>query len=88
VSAVPRIDGATAARVRVDGEPRSPIDPSPHACRFSGRCPCEVAQCTEEAPALDHVSALHSVACHLVEKRERPREVNPEPPALGVANAS
>ena len=87
VSAVPRIDGAAAERVRVDGEPRSPIDPSPHVCRFKGRCLYEVPRCGEEAPPLEHVSALHSVACHLVEKRERPRDVSPEPPALGVANA-
>jgi oligopeptide/dipeptide ABC transporter ATP-binding protein len=71
VSSVPRIDGGSGVRVRADGEPRRPIDPSPKVCRYAGRCPSQVAQCTEEAPVLGHYTDLHSVACHLVPKQEK-----------------
>ena len=64
VSAVPRIDGGTVERVRVDGEPQSPIDPAPNRCRFYGRCPDQQPRCKEEAPVLRELSAGHAVACH------------------------
>ena len=64
VSAVPRIDGQSFDRLRLDGEPQSPIDPSPTRCRFYGRCPSQAARCTEESPALQIVSPGHAAACH------------------------
>ncbi len=40
LSAVPMPDPAVRRpRIPLAGEPRSPVDPSPHVCRFAGRCP-------------------------------------------------
>lgn len=62
VSAIP---GATAdARIRLDGEPRSPIDPSPTVCRFVGRCTLATPECEQTMPPLRHVGPGHNVACH------------------------
>jgi oligopeptide/dipeptide ABC transporter ATP-binding protein len=52
-------------RIRLTGEPRSPIDPSPTVCRFYGRCPEGFARCGTEMPALRADAAGHAVACHL-----------------------
>ncbi len=65
LSAIPRLPGsARVAREHLDGEPRSPIDPAPHACRFAGRCPRETPRCTSEAPRLDAATPAHLVRCH------------------------
>ncbi|MBL8701942.1 MAG: ABC transporter ATP-binding protein [Alphaproteobacteria bacterium] len=65
LSAIPRLPGgARVAREHLDGEPRSPIDPDPNACRFAGRCPSETARCTREAPSLDAATPSHIVRCH------------------------
>ena len=37
-------------RIRLAGEPRSPIDPSPSVCRFYGRCPEGFDRCATEMP--------------------------------------
>lgn len=37
-------------RLRLTGDPRSPIDPAPNACRFHGRCLRGVALCGGTAP--------------------------------------
>lgn len=68
LSAVPRVgrrrrDGAT--RMRLEGDPPSPISPPP-GCRFSTRCPYAEARCKAEEPALREVATGHRVACHLV----------------------
>lgn len=68
LSAVPRVgrrrrDGA--ARLRLEGDPPSPIDPPP-GCRFSTRCPYAEARCRAEEPALREVKPGHRIACHLV----------------------
>jgi oligopeptide/dipeptide ABC transporter ATP-binding protein len=65
VSAVPRIDGGSTGRIRLEGEPRSPIDPSPTVCRFYGRCAEQHERCAREAPELRPVGDGHSAACHL-----------------------
>ena len=68
-------EAGRSRRVRLSGEPRSPIDPDPAVCRFYGRCPDGVARCAEEMPHLRPVSgpfsvasesllADHAVACH------------------------
>jgi oligopeptide/dipeptide ABC transporter ATP-binding protein len=63
VSAIP----GQGPRIRLTGEVSSPIDPSPHACRFHGRCPRGEDRCGREAPQL-HVPATarpgHEAACH------------------------
>ena len=67
LSAVPSADPARigVARIRLQGDPPSPIDPQP-GCRFAGRCPFAEARCRSETPALRTISPNHRVACHLV----------------------
>jgi oligopeptide/dipeptide ABC transporter ATP-binding protein len=65
ISAIPTTDPELKARrIRLQGEPRSPIAPSPHVCRFYGRCPQGVDLCKEQMPALNEVSTAHRAACH------------------------
>ncbi len=69
LSAVPSADPAMrerAQRIRVTGEPPSPIDP-PSGCRFASRCPHALDQCRAETPALRVITPLHKVACHRVD---------------------
>jgi oligopeptide/dipeptide ABC transporter ATP-binding protein len=68
LSAVPSADPALrdrAGRIRLQGDPPSPIDPPP-GCRFASRCPFAQALCTMEIPQLRTIKEGHSVACHLV----------------------
>jgi oligopeptide/dipeptide ABC transporter ATP-binding protein len=51
---------------RLDGSPRSPIDPDPKVCRFYGRCPMGTQACVESAPLLKPAGARHEAACHFV----------------------
>ena len=53
-------------RIRLQGDPPSPID-LPPGCRFAARCPFAEAQCHIERPALRRIGPEgHKVACHLV----------------------
>lgn len=62
LSAIP---GAEASeRIRLAGEPRSPIDPDPNTCRFFGRCPDGTELCGKRGPQLDEVAPGHHAACH------------------------
>ncbi len=54
--------------LRPDGSARSPIDPSPHVCRFEGRCPRQEAVCAERMPLLLPTTPDHLVACHFAEE--------------------
>ena len=66
VSAVPVLDPHNRReRMRLTGEPRSPIDPSPTTCRFFGRCPEGFERCEREMPVLAPAGADHEVACFL-----------------------
>jgi oligopeptide/dipeptide ABC transporter ATP-binding protein len=65
-SAIPGVDGAGRKRIRLSGEPQSPIDPSPTTCRFYGRCPEGFERCEREMPLLRSVGKDHEAACHLV----------------------
>jgi oligopeptide/dipeptide ABC transporter ATP-binding protein len=68
VAAVPRLDGNGVARLRLTGEPRSPIDPDPNVCRFYGRCPRGADLCRTAMPALRLVAGNErDVACHFAE---------------------
>ena len=69
ISAIPVLDpGARRPRVRLAGEPRSPIDPSPTVCRFFGRCPDGHDRCEREMPVLGITGGGgHQAACHLLE---------------------
>jgi oligopeptide/dipeptide ABC transporter ATP-binding protein len=63
VAAIPSMtDGR--GRVRVQGEPRSPIDPDPRVCRFFGRCDASGGRCDTEMPELRELRPGHSAACH------------------------
>lgn len=62
LSAIP---GHAAGRVRLNGEPRSPIDPSPHVCRFHGRCPVGTDLCATVMPELRPLGGERFAACHL-----------------------
>ncbi|MEL6232220.1 MAG: ABC transporter ATP-binding protein [Cyanobacteria bacterium J06627_3] len=63
ISAIPSFE-ATPHRIPLTGEPRSPINPSPHICRLYGRCPRGDEHCQQAAPTLRPVSDYHQVACH------------------------
>ncbi|WP_203076096.1 ABC transporter ATP-binding protein [Falsiroseomonas ponticola] len=67
VAAVPRLDGVRDGALRLAGDPRSPIDPDPHACRFHGRCPVGHDRCGTEMPALRRFAGGREAACHLAE---------------------
>jgi len=67
-AAVPRLDDRSAGRLRLIGEPMSPIDPDPNRCRFHGRCPNGTDVCTSRMPALDATFGERSVACHLADQ--------------------
>ena len=64
-SAIPQADpGQRTHRLRLSGEPRSPIDPDPRVCRFYGRCPKGQPHCASEMPVLREVAPSRQVACH------------------------
>lgn len=64
IAALPRLDGARPDVPRLLGDPRSPIDPDPNACRFHGRCAVGQDRCGTEAPALRSSAGERHVACH------------------------
>ena len=67
ISAVPIPDPSqrTRARIRLEGEIPSPIDP-PSGCRFHPRCPYAEPICKSDIPQLVEVAAGRFVACHPV----------------------
>lgn len=68
MSAVPTVRGGrekAANRIRLSGEPPSPISPPP-GCRFAGRCPAAQDICHQQPPELREVVPGHTVACHFV----------------------
>jgi oligopeptide/dipeptide ABC transporter ATP-binding protein len=77
VAAVPRFGEDGDARLRLSGEPRSPIDPDPNVCRFYGRCPRGTNACKTAMPELRAFGA-HQVACHYAEEfLPQPRSPSP-----------
>lgn len=66
MSAVPSASGKAhrAARMRLSGDPPSPMAPPP-GCRFAPRCPIAVAACSAASPPLREVASEHFVRCHL-----------------------
>lgn len=71
MSAVPTVKGgrdAAARRVRLTGDPPSPVNPPP-GCRFAGRCLVAQPLCAAQEPPLREAAPGHHVACHFVESR-------------------
>jgi peptide/nickel transport system ATP-binding protein len=69
LSAVPTLAGGrarAASRVRLVGDPPSPIAPPP-GCRFAGRCPVALPQCRDALPPLVEKAPGHFVRCIRVE---------------------
>jgi len=67
VAAIPSLDHRGVKRLRLGGEPRSPIDPDPRTCRFYGRCPKGRDDCCTVMPELRSLGDGRSVACHYPE---------------------
>ena len=67
VAAIPSLDQRGVKRLRLSGEPRSPIDPDPNTCRFYGRCPKGQSNCATVMPELRPLGGGRSVACHYPE---------------------
>ncbi len=69
MSAVPTVSGGrrrAAQRIKLTGDPPSPINP-PAGCRFAGRCPVVEPACKAELPPLREVAPDHWVRCRRVE---------------------
>jgi oligopeptide/dipeptide ABC transporter ATP-binding protein len=65
ISAIPQADPEKRiGRLRLGGEPRSPIDPDPNVCRFYGRCPKGEQSCASTMPRLRDAGPAREVACH------------------------
>ena len=67
MSAVPTVRGGrarAAQRIRLVGDPPSPLNP-PAGCRFAGRCPVAEPACSQPQQ-LREVQPGHWVACHKV----------------------
>jgi len=71
VAAVPRFGENGHERLRLTGEPMSPIDPDPNVCRFYGRCPRGADACKTAMPSLRRFGA-REVACHFAEQPVAP----------------
>ena len=67
LSAVPSEGGSPRRRIRLSGEPQSPVDPPATVCRFFGRCPEGFTRCEQEMPVLRRPdpASEHEAACHL-----------------------
>jgi peptide/nickel transport system ATP-binding protein len=66
---VPTVHGGrtrAAQRIKLSGDPPSPINPPP-GCRFAGRCPVAEPACAAELPPLRELSPGHWVRCRRVE---------------------
>ncbi len=67
LSAIPGLSGGASRRIRLEGDPTSPVDPDPDRCRFHGRCPKGQDACTRSSPSLVQLAPAQSVACHFPE---------------------
>ena len=68
MSAVPTVSGGRARaanRIKLVGDPPSPISPPP-GCRFAGRCPVAEPACAQSQPELRELEPGHWVRCHRI----------------------
>ncbi len=63
MAAVPRVDQTAPARMRLEGDLPSPLDPPP-GCRFNTRCPFVTELCRTTPPPLRPLDDGRSIACH------------------------
>lgn len=69
MSAVPTVSGGrtrAAQRIKLTGDPPSPIAPPP-GCRFAGRCPVAQPECAQTLPEQRELEPGHWVRCHRVD---------------------
>lgn len=68
VSTIPALPGTVPGdRLRLSGEPMSPIDPDPNVCRFASRCPRVAERCRTQMPLIGPPGGARQVACHFPE---------------------
>jgi oligopeptide/dipeptide ABC transporter ATP-binding protein len=65
-AALPRRPGKRTERIRIEGEPPSPLNP-PSGCPFHTRCPWAMPVCSQVRPELRPTSEGGMAACHLEE---------------------
>jgi oligopeptide/dipeptide ABC transporter ATP-binding protein len=65
VALLTAVPGTGAERVRLKGEPASPMDPPP-GCEFHPRCPEAEPACSESVPALAEFAPGRMAACPVV----------------------
>ena len=65
LSAIPTLrEGAKRDRIKLDGDPQSPINPSGTRCRLYGRCPAQQDRCNAQEPELRSLPDGRQVRCH------------------------
>ena len=72
MSAVPTVSGGrarAARRIKLTGDPPSPIEPPP-GCRFAGRCPVAIARAARRCRRSCEVAPGHAVRCIRVDVRD------------------
>jgi oligopeptide/dipeptide ABC transporter ATP-binding protein len=66
LSAVPQVHAARGTRIRLTGEPPSPLAP-PDGCPFHPRCVYAQDVCRHTRPALTETASGHAAACHFAD---------------------
>ncbi|MDI9332537.1 MAG: ATP-binding cassette domain-containing protein [Alphaproteobacteria bacterium] len=69
MSAVPTVTGGRSRathRIKLSGDPPSPINPPP-GCRFSSRCPVAEPACSTQVPPMRKIAPNHWVQCRRVD---------------------
>ncbi|MBN9219343.1 MAG: ABC transporter ATP-binding protein [Mesorhizobium sp.] len=65
LSAVPKLDQTGTARIRLDGEIPSAVNP-PSGCVFHTRCPRKIGPiCEQQEPPLADAQPGHAIRCHI-----------------------
>jgi oligopeptide/dipeptide ABC transporter ATP-binding protein len=82
LSAVPQVHAERLARIRLTGEPPSPLSP-PTGCAFHPRCPYAQDPCRATQPELAELASGHAVACHFADTITDPI-TDPLPPLEAV----
>jgi oligopeptide/dipeptide ABC transporter ATP-binding protein len=84
LSAIPSFTPTGRPRLRLLGEPPSPIAP-PSGCRFRTRCTFAQDVCAQVEPVKREVAPGHSVACHFPLDQDGARSTaKPDPESLGT----